>query len=252
VDWRYLHEREKAALEREAGWIRRQGLRVYVDLSSGVDLYPNLRLIDNLADDYAASMEAITNVIAKMEVLGARDLVLSLHRHPENNFTAEQTQAGFENTLKALAARAASSQVTVHLRLAFGKPPWSIPEAAQMLDHIDAGNLRLAASTALLAGTRESADLVQTLRSKLGVWLVAGARADLAGKLWDAHAPLYNASATESIARWIALSPTTPILLDAVYPNQDDEYLDALALEKLIRERTGGTGARGSPGGTAE
>ncbi len=44
VDWSYLHERERVALEKETGWLKRQGVRVVVDLSSGVNLYPTLAL----------------------------------------------------------------------------------------------------------------------------------------------------------------------------------------------------------------
>ena len=40
VDWSYLHEREKAALQKEHGWLKRQGVRIVVDLSSGVIFTP--------------------------------------------------------------------------------------------------------------------------------------------------------------------------------------------------------------------
>src|SRR5208337_5029313 len=55
VDWRYLHERENAALQKESGWLKRQGARLVVDLSSGVDLCPALRLVENLPADYMAA-----------------------------------------------------------------------------------------------------------------------------------------------------------------------------------------------------
>ncbi len=103
VDWRYLHEREQSALQTETGWLKRQDVRVAVDLSSGVNLYPTLRLIDNVRADYEASLAAVSNVLAKMEILGARDLMLSLHRFPETNFTNEPTRASFTATLKTLA-----------------------------------------------------------------------------------------------------------------------------------------------------
>ncbi|MBI4328046.1 MAG: hypothetical protein HY674_22675 [Chloroflexi bacterium] len=236
VDWRYLHEREKAALQQEAGWIHRQGLRVSVDLSSGLNLYPTLRLTDNLAADYAASLAAVADVLSKMEIIGARDLILSLHRHPENNFSGEQTEAAFEKTLRTLASQAAERQVTLNMRMAFGKPPWSLDEANRLLDKIGAKNLRLAASTALLATAGPSDDVAKMLKDKLGLWLVAAPRFDLPGKLWDAHAPVLRASDTASIAQWLALAPDAPMILDAVYANQDEEYLDAVALERLSRK----------------
>ncbi len=238
VDWRSLHDREKTALAREAGWIRRQGLRVYVDLSSGIDLYPTLRLIDNVPADYAASLAAISDVLGKMEVLGARDLILTLHRDPENNFTGEQTHAAFVQTLRTLARQAAERHVTLDLRLALGKPPWSLGEAGKLLDEVGATNLRLAASTALLAGSRPSAESAKVIREQLGLWLVAAPRSDAAGKLWDAHASVHESSEINAISRLMTLAPNAPRLLDAIYPTHDDEYLDAVALD-LVNKKSG-------------
>jgi hypothetical protein len=234
LDWRYLHDREKAALQRESGWIDRQGLRVFVDASSGVNLYPALRLVDNLPADYRRSMEAIADVMTKMQVLGSHDLILSLHRHPENNFTGEQTQESFEKTLRALAAEADALGITLHLRMAFGKPPWSLGDMDALIEKVGAGNLRLAASTAMLSRTERSPETTQILKRRLGLWLLAGSQADLAGKLWDAHAPLHRWSERAGVVEWIASVPDAPIVLDAVFANPDEEYLDAIALQRLI------------------
>jgi hypothetical protein len=73
VDGRYLAEREPAALKKETGWIRRQGLRVAVDLAPGLNLYPDLRLIDNLPADYAASMSTLSNAVETMSILADAD-----------------------------------------------------------------------------------------------------------------------------------------------------------------------------------
>ncbi|HOW65993.1 MAG TPA: hypothetical protein P5186_14515 [Candidatus Paceibacterota bacterium] len=237
VDWRSLHERETATLRRESGWIRRQGVRVYVDLSSGLNLYPGLRLIDNLAEEYSSSLNTVTNVIAKMEVLGARDLVISLHRHPENNMTGEQSQQAFEKTLKTLADHAAAHQVTLYLRTAFGKPPWNVLEAAQMLDRIGADNLRLAASTALLPNPKQDPALLKTLRPRIGLWLAAACRFDFSGRLWDAHAPIYSGVPTDPPLQWLTVFPMIPILFDGIYAGPDDEYREAVAFENLVKPR---------------
>jgi hypothetical protein len=236
VDWRYLHEREKAALEKETGWLKRQGVRVVVDLSSGVNLYPTLRLIDNLPADYAASMTAVNDLLAKMETLGARDLVFSLHRQPENNFTAEQTRASFVTTLKALASQAAARGVTLHLRVGFGKPPWNLAEALELLDRIGAPDLKLALSTALLERQPPSPEITARLKDQLGLWLIATSRRDAVGKIWDAHAPIHSGSDLDALSRWLAISPATPAVLDAVLDDQDAEYLDAVAFDKALRQ----------------
>jgi hypothetical protein len=233
LDGRYLREREPSALREQAAWLHRQGVTVFVDLSAEVDLYPGLRLINNLPADYDTSMAVITNVLDKMSLLGARDLILSLHRYPENNFTEEQTRAAFETTLRALARLAETRHITLHLRMAFGKPPWSLAEMNALLDKVGASNLRIAASTALLVRTGDSAAAGKILPEKLGLWLVAGSRTDAAGALWDAHAPLHNAPDLGPIAAWLALCPDRPMLLDTLSTSPDEAYLDVVALAGL-------------------
>lgn len=231
VDWRYLRDRDKEVLRQEAGWVQRQGLRVCIDLSSGIDLYPTLRLVDNLPQDYAASMAAITDVLAKMRILGSHDLIFSLHRYPENNFTGAQTSESFEKTVRWLARQAAEQDVMLYLRLTLGKPPWNLNEANALLNRVGASNLHLAASTALLAGLPRASEAREILKAKLGVWLVAAPRTDIAGKLWDVHAPLQESNQQTAIMDWVATKPGVPRLLDAVYSTPDEEYRDALTLE---------------------
>ena len=189
VDWRYLHEREKDALAREARWLKRQGLVVTVDLSSGVNLYPDLRLLDNVHSDYEASMAAIGDVMAKMQVLDARQLVLSLHRLPENNY--EGGWEGFDAALKRLAAEAARRGITLYLRQAPAKSP---PDLFPMLARIGAANLRIAASPG-------SVD--ERTKPTVGIWLASSTRQirerqsdgdipvvlDMVSETWDEQYP---------------------------------------------------------------
>jgi hypothetical protein len=198
-----------------------------------VNLYPTLRLVDNLAADYEQSMTSIADVMAKMKILGSRDLILSLHRQPENNFSGRQTQEAFEKTLRRLAADAAGLGIDLHLRMAFGKPPWSLSDMDALIEKLGAGNLHTAAATALLSRMDMSADAVRILKARLGLWLAAAPQVDLSGRLWDAHAPLHRAADRARIAAWIALVPDAPILTDAVFANQDQEYLDAVTLEQF-------------------
>ena len=236
VDWRYLHEREKAALQAEAGWLKHQRVRLVVDLSSGVDLYPPLRLLDNVPADYQASMTAISNVLAKMEILGARDLILPLHRPPENNFTEEQTRTSFTATLKTLASEAAVRGVTLHLRIAPGKPPRSLSGGLTWLDRVGANNVKLAASTALLANNLPSPETAARLKDTLGLWLVSGSRKEVAGTTWDVHAPIHGVLRSGALAQCLALAPNAPMLLDAQYADADEEYLDAIALGNATKK----------------
>lgn len=229
VDWRYLRDRDAEAIAREKGWLERQGVRIYVDFTSGINLYPDLRLTNNDEPEYQASMKAVDAVMAKMGVLGAKDLILSIHRDPENNFTREQTQSGFETTLKDLCARAAERGITVFLRTS--------PKAGnqdlivRLMDRVAAPNLRLAASTAMLMQSKANpADLGGAFKGKLGLWLASAPGDDIGEFLWTANQPIATPGATETIRALLATAPGVPVAFDAVYKTHDDEYRDAKAL----------------------
>lgn len=229
VDWRYVHEREKTALAAESGWLKRQGLRVVVDLSSGINLYPALRLMDNIHDDYNESLSTVQDVLEKMDTLPSKDLLLSLHRFPENNFSEQQSREALSAALQRIAKQAAEHSITVHLRLAFGKPPGQIAEALRWLDRVQAPNLKLALSTALLTEKQLPVDTKDRLKSAVGLWLIAGSRSDVSGHLWDAHQPFHLSPNPDALAGLLQLAPGVPAVFDGVYENADDEYVDAAA-----------------------
>ena len=237
VDWKYLSRREKKGLAQEAGWIGRQKLRVMVDLTSGINLYPDLRLVDNLPADYSASMAAIDDVMAKMGVLEARDLILSLHRYPETNFTKQQTWESLDATFRRLCEQAGKHDLTLHLRMSPGKLPSDLEEAVQFMKRVGAANLRLAPSTALLLASKTDPQQAgPLLKDKVGLWLVSAPRTDVAGILWDADAPIASCEKGEALARILAIAPQAPIVFDAVYKSQDEEYADVRAMVRWLQE----------------
>ena len=105
-----------------------------------------------------------------------------------------------------------------------------------MLDRIGAPNLKLAPTTVLLEHQQPSPEIAARLKDHLGLWLVATARRDAAGKIWDAHAPLHSARDLGALIRCLAISPATPAVLDAVFDDHDAEYLDAVAFDKALRQ----------------
>ncbi|MFH1569186.1 MAG: hypothetical protein ABIL09_14420, partial [Gemmatimonadota bacterium] len=229
VDWRYVEARDRAQLAREAGWLGRQGLRVYVDLTSGINLYPDLRLVDNDAAEYGASLARVHAVLDKMPALGARDLILSLHRVPENNISAEDTWASFERTLRDLAARAAGGEVQLYLRPSL-KDRRPVADLADLVARVGAASLRLAPATALLLDAKAEPEAVAAaLGHTLGLWLVSAPAYDAAGALWSASAAAASAPA-DRLARLLRAGPGVPRLLDGVYSSWDEEYLDARVL----------------------
>lgn len=234
VDWLYLYEKEKKVLQQESEWIQRQGLKIYVDLTSGINLYPDLRLLNNSVEDYNASMEIIRELLDKMGSLNAHDLILSLHRFPENNFTGEESWSSFEETLRNISADAEKHGISVHLRMCQGKPPWSIKEAVQFIDKVGVNNLRLAASIGLLLAQKaDPKDIAELIKGKIGLWLLGTPEFDIGGHLWNVHAPLATGDWESEITKFLSLAPQVPIVLDAVYHSWDDVYRDLQILRKM-------------------
>lgn len=237
VDWRYLRNSEKNTLKREAEWLKRQSLRVFVDLTSGINLYPDLRLVNNIEEDYSDSMAAISEVLLKMELLGAQNLIISLHRFPENNFTGEQSWDSFRSTLCELCKDADARGITVHLRMSPNKPPRNIKEAIQFIDHVGAKNFRLAPSIAMLLAEKvKPKDVSELLKDKVGLWLASTPDFDIGGHLWTVNAPLASGNWKHTLAAdFLLIATDAPVVLDAVYKNYDEEYLDACVLNQIGR-----------------
>jgi hypothetical protein len=236
VDWRYLQERDTEQLKRENAWIRLQRLGCFVDFTSGINLYPDLRLVDNSEPEFAASMAAIEGVMAKAEALEARHLIFSLHRQPENNFTREQTWQSFAKTLRRVCEKAAERRATVHLRLSVGAPSQDFRRVAALLDQVGAPNLHLAPGTALLLSRKNDlAEFSEQLKGKIGLWLLSTPRTDVAGRVWDANAPIHECNDRRALAQILTLAPEAPLVFDAMYKNPDEEYLDARYLAEIPR-----------------
>lgn len=248
IDWKYLHYREKDVLKQEVGWLNRQKLGMIFDLTSGINLYPDLRLVNNLEEDYLSSMSAIDDVMEKMEIIGSHDLILSLHRFIETNFTNAQYWSSIDSTMREICKKAEKRQITVHLRLYNGKPPsrkadyftigqstFSLQEGIEFIDRIGAPNLRLAPGIALLLAAKTDIKELQNIpKNKIGLWMMSAPAFDVAGRMWNAHLPIANYDQINAIAGLLSIAPGVPIVLDGLYKNQDEEYLDARALNNMV------------------
>ncbi len=248
VDARQLRRIEPDALRSEAGWLNRQQVRTVVDATSLINLYPDLRLVDNIPTEHEAAMTTLRSIMSKMEILSSRDLVIALHRHPENNFTPQQTEAAFERSLRDLCRSAAQRGITIHLRLSLHRPPWlDLASAGRWLDRVGEPNLRLALSTAgLLAQDAGPPPDLQKLRDRIGLWLAAAPERDVQGSIWSEQGRLAGRGVEERVARLISLAPNVPVALEAVYADWDEEYADILCLPKTAKPTTA-SAASGAP-----
>ncbi len=247
VDWRYVHERQQGGLEEESAWLKLQRLSMIVDFTSGINLYPNLRLIDNLPQSYATSLAIVGDVLNKMPTLPAQDAIFALHRYPENNFTRQQTWQSFVATFRTLSRLCRTRNITMHLRLRLHTPPEDFEVASRFLADVDADNLMLAPCTSpILAGGINLAMSSRLLSGRVGMWLLNAPDRDASGKVWNENAPIRTCRNQEMLNRILAISPQSPLVFDAVYENCDSEYLDSRFVKRMAFSESGVSKAWGA------
>ncbi len=237
INWKYLSEKEKTSIIEESAWIKRQKLKVIVDFSSGINLFPDLRLVDNDSIEYAHSMDVIKSVIDKMGLLGASDLILTTHRTVENNFSRQAFAESLKSTVKNICRYAAKSGINIHLRLVTGKD-LDLPEQADKLaKSVDESNFFVAPSLALLVNDlrnlNKNIDAIKKL--KYSIFFISVPEKDMYGKLWNLNLPLYKYEHKEEVKNILHLVADKDLLLDAIYQDKEEEYLDISYLNKLLK-----------------
>lgn len=235
IDWKYLRYREKDVLAQEAKWIQVQKLGVIVNAASGINLYPDIRLVNNMEREYLPSMAHIENVLEKMAVIGSHDLILSLHPATYIRISETQTNAWFDSSFRMIGKKAEKYNVTIHLRIGYGKPPRNIKEASEFIDRIGASNLKLAPCTGFLLAEKVNLQEMRTvIKDKISLWLVSAPAFDDDEVLLHANTPIFKYNNKSLLSDVISIAPEVPLLLDGLYKNYDDEYLDICTLERLM------------------
>lgn len=157
VDWSWVNASSVDFLAADAAWVAQQGFKQgAVDFTPGLDLFPTLRLNNNSAPEYAASLVTFQGVMDKMAAMGWQHALFSLHRVPENNADEPSTLAAFADTLQLLVAYASPLNITLHLRNALKSPLGpALGDTATWLSGVGlAGKLRQLPNTgsAVIAG----------------------------------------------------------------------------------------------------
>ena len=236
VDWKYLYNSEKYSLQQEAVWIKSQGLRIIVDLTSGINLFPDLRIVRNDSAEYLKSMDIIRSVIQKMALLGAGDLIITTHRTIENNFTDEEFSKSVVNTLRELCQEASERSINLHLRLCPGKFAGLPGQAKDLQLLVDEPNFYVAPALAMLAGDadnlKKNIEILNEL--KYSILFIAAPEKDMSGKLWNTSLPLFRYRHDDDIKSVLRTAKDKILLLDGIYKDKDEEYLEIKNLEEMM------------------
>jgi hypothetical protein len=236
LDWKYLIDHERNYLIKEAVRLRRMQLEIVVDASSGINLFPDLTLVNNRGPVYSASLSTFVELIERMEIVGSTTLVVSLHRFPENNMTWDQAYSSIVNTLKEICARAKMKGINVLLRLDGKRQPLDVKNALDLLDKISENNFQLAPSVSYLqdlaAGSPDFKKLIDHTSKYL---LVSGEVADITGKPLDIKIPFYKSHISLSDIPIKYRKEGGVIVLDGVYETQDEEYEEITFVQQQLK-----------------
>eukprot|EP01043_Picozoa_sp_COSAG02_P055276 COSAG02_NODE_6388_length_3604_cov_2.095292_4_plen_490_part_01 len=133
VDSEYFSSRNLRALELENRWLELQGVEVVCDFTRSTNLFPGLRLVDDMHLYFNKSMEVINDVLRKLPAVRSQHAMLTLHGPSElaplgtcangaaseggSNFTKCFRQTLQRLTAEAMAISADGSKpITLHLR----------------------------------------------------------------------------------------------------------------------------------------
>jgi hypothetical protein len=227
IDWKYLYCADKQCIEQQSGWLARQKVRIFVDMSSGLNAFPDFRLINNDKKEYDRSIKAIEEVMNRMKILNTGDLILSVHNKPAHKYTPDQAVASFEETLHVICEKAQQRGITVYLRLDPRKLIGNIAQATQFFERVKAPNFKLAASTAVIWDEKLSPQKAkELLAGKVGLWLAAAPEYDVAGRIWSLNGAIAETEYKNQLPGLLGIAPDAPVVLDGIYQNQDQEYND--------------------------
>jgi len=172
-----------------------------------------------------------------MDALGARDLVIALHRRPENNITSSQWVKQMEDVVRRLCRQAAKKNITVYLRHSPNRCIGALASLSHWRERVKEPNFKPAPSLAAQMLT-EGGDVQRIAKSiesfDADFWLVAAPAKDIHGQLWSLHRPLAEQNDLTAIQPLVDALKKKKVRLiyDAIYSDADAEYRDARLFER--------------------
>ena len=248
VDYLYVSGTDNALLADECSWLSQQKISIYVDGSSSIDLFPHLRLVNNSIIAFDSSTSSFLNLMAKMVVLGSHDLILSLHRIPENYITYFATLSSFNDTLQFIYNQAKTLGINVHIKDTL-KNPLDTLALSGWLQACNLSEVKVVLNTGILFNEGFSPDIQSVVAKQASFVFISAPSYDMFGQLYSENTPLAVAAASiqeqvlsivtkicslRGYCPYSSASVRYPFVLDGYYTSSDEEYLDAKMLENTL------------------
>ena len=246
VDYSYVMSKDNEFLVTEAKWASQQNLKVYVDASPAIDLFPKLRLINNSAIAFNESYSKLQEFINKLTIYEVTDVIISLHKAPELHDPYDDVLRQFNGTLHSLVKMA--GKINIHMRDAIKNPTgginstyWWLKECG--LDH----SIQMAPNLALIL-QHPLSDIKQIITSAAFVFLNTP-EVDIFGARYTVNGPIHKQTdLIKGILSDLCNIRSCPyqthfrgdssifLVVDAYLPTVNDEYLDVAWLEDFLTD----------------
>ena len=243
VDYSYIMSRDDKFLQEEAKWANEQRLKVYIDASPAIDLFPKLRLVNNSVTDFNESFNDLQKLLQKVEIYTVTDLIISLHKTPENDITYLATLQEFNRTLHTLVQIATAKDITLHLQDSVKNPTGSINNTYLWLQSCGLdGSIKIAPNLAFLI--EQTLSDIDYIIKDAPLFFLNTPTYDPYGHRYSVNGPIYSqASATAQRLNELCSirncpyqkeSSVIPLVIDAYFSNEDEEYQDVKWLETFL------------------
>jgi hypothetical protein len=234
IPWTYLYRQDREYLEHETSWVNRQGCRIVVDFSTGINHYPELTFLRAFPPHYDQSVQKIDDVLDKMVIFGAEDAVITLHRKPENHWDGERAQKEFLETIGMLCDRAAKRGIRIHLQPHHKRWVETVAKAREFAEQVGRKNLRVAINTGhLMISGEDPHQAVSDAGNLLGSILFSNATRDQYGQWYDAHRPFAGVPQDGWDLSVIGSRTDLLFILDANAPDIDAQYASLKAARSI-------------------
>lgn len=250
IDYAYIANRENSSLILEGSWLRARGISVAVDFSRATNLFPGLRLSDDLSGAYSESMAVFLNVISKMPFLFATDALVTLHNSAEiapANFSSPSAyRESVTMTLRSLSLYG----IRFHLRRSSRND--ELADASLLTQAAFAANATIGFAPSLAyqdgaMGSDSAAEAISLFTSGAAHFLLASTAWTGGGKSSEG-APIVNlagnSSSSNSAASWLrdvhaaAVTANAFVVIDAAFDESEvgraGGLADARALEDVV------------------
>lgn len=201
VGARYVLSRDIRTIEEERGWLDRQGVERLVDMGDVINLFPDMRFVDNHPVEGARSREMRNDFLTKAKAFGVSTVFLNSHQIRARRVNRTRDENAVRANLQAFSDELAKAGITSVMR-----------DTAQL----DSG---------APVAERDPA-----------VWLVSARQRNVEQRWVSSdYRPVsssFGAVARERLAE-VARRKGVRVVFNAIYPDRDSEYEDVVFWENL-------------------